>query len=52
MQEITHWGMAPADMPYVAKLIARVLVRGEAPARVRPDVVVLRQGFHELYFVR
>jgi len=52
MQEVTRWGMAPADMPYVAKLIARVLVRGEAPARVRPDVVALRQGFQELHFVR
>jgi len=51
-QEITRWGMAPANMPQIAELIARVLVRGEVPERVRPDVVALRRGFQELHFVR
>lgn len=51
-QEVTRWGIAPGDMPQIAELIARVLVRGEAPARVRPDVVALRRGFQELHFVR
>ena len=51
-QEITRWGMAPADMPAVAELIARVLVAGEAPERVRPDVVALRARFQDLHFVR
>ncbi|HRC74954.1 MAG TPA: beta-eliminating lyase-related protein [Kouleothrix sp.] len=51
-QEITRWGMQPADMPRVAELIARVLVAGEAPERVQPDVVALRRGFQQLHFVR
>jgi glycine hydroxymethyltransferase len=51
-QEITRWGMAPGDMPAVAELIARLMVAGEPPERVRPDVVALRARFQELHFVR
>jgi glycine hydroxymethyltransferase len=51
-QEITRWGMAPADMAQIAELIARVLVRDETPARVRTDVVALRRRFQQLHFVR
>lgn len=51
-QEITRWGMQPADMPAVAALIARVLVEHAPPEAVQPDVVALRQGFQQLHFVR
>ncbi|MBL8056647.1 MAG: aminotransferase class I/II-fold pyridoxal phosphate-dependent enzyme [Anaerolineales bacterium] len=51
-QEITRWGLTPAEMPAVAELMARVLVRGEAPKQVRPDVVALRRGFQTLHYVR
>lgn len=51
-QEITRWGMVPADMPAVAELIAQVLVQGAQPEQVRPAVVALRAGFQKLHFVR
>lgn len=51
-QEITRWGMQPADMPRVAELIAQVLVRGESPDAVRDEVIALRRDFQTLHFVR
>lgn len=51
-QEITRWGMQPQDMPAVADLIYRVLVKNEAPERVKPEVVALRRRFQQLHFVR
>jgi glycine hydroxymethyltransferase len=51
-QEITRWGMQPPDMPAVAELISRVLVKNEAPEQVKPEVVALRQRFQTLHFVR
>ncbi len=52
-QELTRRGLEPAGTAAVAELMARVLVRGEAPAAVRPDVVALRHGLgSELRFVR
>ncbi len=50
-QEITRWGMQPADMPAVAELIGRILVKGENPAGVRPDVMALRHQFQTLHYV-
>ncbi|MGH7124754.1 MAG: aminotransferase class I/II-fold pyridoxal phosphate-dependent enzyme, partial [Stellaceae bacterium] len=38
-QEVTRWGMIEADMPAVAKLMARVWLAGEAAGKVRGDVV-------------
>lgn len=49
-QEITRWGMAPSDMSDVARLMARVLVDGEAD--VRADVHEFRAGFQTVHFVR
>lgn len=49
-QEITRWGMQPADMPALAALLARVL-KGEAPAAVCPEVIELRSRFQTLHFV-
>ena len=51
-QEITRWGLRPAEMPAVAELLARVLARGEAAEHVRADVVALRQPFQTLHYVR
>ncbi|NJN96471.1 MAG: hypothetical protein HC875_21375 [Anaerolineales bacterium] len=51
-QEITRWGLSPQDMPTVAGLICRVLVKKEAPEQVQPEVVALRQRFQTLHFVR
>jgi glycine hydroxymethyltransferase len=51
-QEISRWGFAPNDMADIAELIARVLVRGEAPERVKADAIALRRRFQSLHFVR
>jgi glycine hydroxymethyltransferase len=51
-QELTRWGMKPDEMRTVAKLMARVLVNGETPERVREDVRVFREGFRDVHFVR
>ncbi len=51
-QEITRWGMTPDDMPELAELIARVLVKGEDPAGVRPDVLDFRARFQTLHYIR
>lgn len=50
--EIVRWGMTPADMPELARLIARVLRGNEAPEAVAPDVTKFRQRFQRLHFVR
>lgn len=50
-QEITRWGIRPEDMPEVAELLCRVLLRGEAPENVRLDVIAFRQRFQSLHFV-
>jgi glycine hydroxymethyltransferase len=50
-QEITRWGMQPEDMPAIAGLIARVLLKGEDPAVVQPDVIALRHRFQALHYV-
>jgi glycine hydroxymethyltransferase len=51
-QEITRWGMAPADMPALAALIARVFVAHEDPTTVRTDVMAFRSRFQTLTYVR
>ncbi len=50
-QEVTRWGMLAGDMPVVAELLCRVLVEGERPEAVRPDVVDFRRRFQEVGFV-
>lgn len=42
-QELVTRGFGPADMLDVSQLLARVLVEGEAPCEVRPDVEALRR---------
>jgi glycine hydroxymethyltransferase len=51
-QEVTRWGMTPKDMPAIARLVARVWIAGEAPERVRPEVIAFRRGFQALHFIR
>ncbi|WP_374371814.1 serine hydroxymethyltransferase [Dongia sp.] len=51
-QEITRWGLLPADMTTIAELTARVLVRQEAAAQVREDVIAFRRGFQTIHFIR
>ncbi len=51
-QEVTRWGMREDAMREVAQLAARVLVRGEPPGEVRPEVVALRSRYRQLQFVR
>lgn len=51
-QEVTRWGMSPVTMHEIARLIARVLVMKEDPARVRPDVISLRSAFQAIGYVR
>ena len=52
-QELTRRGLEPDGTAAVAEVMARVLVRGETPERVRPDVVALRRQLgSELRFVR
>ena len=51
-QEITRWGLSEAEMPAVARFIARVLVKGEAPESLAPEVTAFRRDFQELHFLR
>jgi glycine hydroxymethyltransferase len=51
-QEVTRWGFTPADMVEVASMIARVLVKQEAPEKVRHDVIALRRRFQKIHFIR
>ena len=48
--EVTRLGMGEAEMEAIADMIARVLVRGEAPETVRRDALALRGGFQTLYY--
>ena len=51
-QEITRWGFAAMDMDEIAGLIARVLVKNEAPQNVKGDVIALRRLFQKLHYIR
>jgi glycine hydroxymethyltransferase len=50
--EIVRWGMTAEDMPALATLIARVLMRREDATRVAEDVTAFRQRFTHLHFMR
>jgi glycine hydroxymethyltransferase len=50
--EIVRWGVTAEDMPQVASLIARVLVKGEPPERVAIDVSEFRRPFQTLRYIR
>jgi glycine hydroxymethyltransferase len=48
--EVTRLGMMEREMDQIAQLIARVVVEGEDPARVKADALALRSGFRTLYY--
>ncbi len=48
--EVTRFGMGPQQMDTIAGFIARVLVEGEAPEKVKQDVVDFRQSYQTLYY--
>ena len=49
--ELARWGMTPEDMTKLARLLARVLVDGEAPEAVAPEVSDFRKKFNKLKYV-
>src|SRR6266852_6845969 len=51
-QEVTRWGMVEKDMTDIAALMARVWLKGEAPEKMREDVIAFRRGFRTMRFVR
>ncbi len=48
--EVTRQGMGPDEMTAIAEMIARVVVRGETPEKVKGDALALRAGFPRLYY--
>ena len=50
VQELTRLGMGDGEMREVARLFARVLLKGESPESVRRDVVELRASFREVKY--
>ncbi|MFI5014605.1 MAG: serine hydroxymethyltransferase [Hyphomicrobiales bacterium] len=48
--EVTRYGMGEAEMETIAGLVARILVAGEEPERLRPEAVALRRSFSTLYY--
>lgn len=48
--EVTRYGMMEKEMVAIADLIARVVVRGEAPEAVAGEAVALRRSFPTLYY--
>lgn len=49
-QELVRWGMGPAEMPRVARLIARVLLHDEPAAALRDEVIALRGDFQQIHY--
>lgn len=49
VQEITRWGMTPADAPEIADCIVAAL-SGQAPEVVKPEVARLAQRFNTIRF--
>lgn len=49
-QELARWGMGPADMPQVARLIARALLHSEPAATLRDEVIALRSRFQQIQY--
>jgi len=49
-QELTRLGMKEKEMAEVAELIARVVVKGQAPEKVKPDVIDLKRQFTKVHY--
>ena len=50
--EIVRWGMDDEDMPELAHLIRRVLIDGEDPGTIAPDVTAFRKRFQTMHYIR
>jgi glycine hydroxymethyltransferase len=49
-QELTRLGMKEKEMAEVAELVARVVVKGQAPEKVKPDVIDLKRQFTKIHY--
>ena len=49
-QELTRLGMKEKEMAEVAELVARVVVKGQAPDKVKPDVIDLKRQFTKIHY--
>lgn len=49
-QELTRLGMKEKEMAEVAELVARVVVKGEAPEKVKPEVIELKRQFTKVHY--
>ncbi len=49
-QELARLGMKEKQMTEVAELVARVVVKGESPEKVKPDVVNFKRQFTKVHY--
>jgi len=50
VQEMTRFGMKRDEMEEIAELIARVVLKGEEPQKVKKDVIALRKEFQQIHY--
>ncbi|MEM0382248.1 MAG: serine hydroxymethyltransferase [Nitrososphaerota archaeon] len=50
VQEVTRLGMGPSEMKEIARFIARVIVKGEDPKRVRGEVAEFRKEYNKVHY--
>jgi glycine hydroxymethyltransferase len=49
-QEMTRIGMGPSEMKEVARLIKRLAIAREPPAKVKADVIALKKQFNKIQY--
>jgi glycine hydroxymethyltransferase len=49
-QELARLGMKEKQMTEIAELVARVVVKGESPEKVKPDVVNFKRQFTKVHY--
>lgn len=50
LSECTRLGMKESDMDQIADFMERVVIKKEAPERVKEDVVEFRRGFQKIHY--
>ncbi len=50
VKEMTHFGMMEAEFKLIAEFFERVIIKSEAPDKVKSDVNELRSKFHNIYY--
>jgi glycine hydroxymethyltransferase len=50
-QELVRWGMGPAEMPPIARFIARVLLDRQEASTLRDEVIAFRTSFQQIDYV-